>query len=524
MKTNSKPLLIRLSQNRLFPAAVGLVMITGSLVVFRPLVERLTYESAHTDVRLCGEFQELAELAKRSNKMVGTVLEEFKSDGLTTVALFPQVSEEVSDQGFSRSAMDDIIAAGLELLVRPYNPLFLDEQTFRTRLLTRDMPDAASLFLTAGDEAYGYPHHLSLTASLLNQRALRTAWLEFGGQRAGKTLARLSGQSPVRTHSVDVKELAEIPDRETIIHRLFRAVRERSVRMLYVHLLPEHGLTGNRAYIRRLKTGLTQRGYALRATVPPSFTTYLNMPDAMRNGIALIIGWLIPVAAIITGLFILRHTASPYAWIFSFFAVNLVTITGGLCIAGTLAAPQYLQGLQMFRGVKLTMLVPLILLALLCIDRRQCYEQLHRPVLWKEVLVLGVFGFMVLIMLARSGNSGLFYFPHGVESSLRDLLERLLIFRPRTKEFLIGQPLLLFVMWYIQQNRRDCVESITGFVCIGIIVSSIGQISIINTFLHIHTPVVISLIRTAHGLWIGVILGLIAIAAWSAGRTWYERH
>jgi hypothetical protein len=39
----------------------------------------------------------------------------------------------------------------------------------------------------------------------------------------------------------------------------------------------------------------------------------------------------------------------------------------------------------------------------------------------------------------------------------------------------------------------------------------IGQLNIINSFAHIYTPLLISLLRTVHGLWIGLLLGLAAV-------------
>ena len=39
----------------------------------------------------------------------------------------------------------------------------------------------------------------------------------------------------------------------------------------------------------------------------------------------------------------------------------------------------------------------------------------------------------------------------------------------------------------------------------------VGQVSLINTFLHAHTPVVVSLIRTLYGIVLGGCIG------WAAG-------
>ena len=41
---------------------------------------------------------------------------------------------------------------------------------------------------------------------------------------------------------------------------------------------------------------------------------------------------------------------------------------------------------------------------------------------------------------------------------------------------------------------------------------AIGQVDVLNTFCHAHTPVLLSLLRVVNGLWLGVIAGVIAIA------------
>ncbi|MMZ62913.1 hypothetical protein D1872_251410 [compost metagenome] len=46
------------------------------------------------------------------------------------------------------------------------------------------------------------------------------------------------------------------------------------------------------------------------------------------------------------------------------------------------------------------------------------------------------------------------------------------------------------------------------------IVAVMGQLSMVDTFAHIHTPAVLSLIRGLLGLGLGLLVGLIAILIW----------
>jgi hypothetical protein len=94
-------------------------------------------------------------------------------------------------------------------------------------------------------------------------------------------------------------------------------------------------------------------------------------------------------------------------------------------------------------------------------------------------------------MLARSGNfSAEWMHP---DNGLRSMLENILTIRPRTKELLLGQPLL-----YLGFAFGSPLLTLLGFV---------GQISIVNTFMHAHSPVTVSLLRTIYGQVLGLVAG-----------------
>ncbi len=70
--------------------------------------------------------------------------------------------------------------------------------------------------------------------------------------------------------------------------------------------------------------------------------------------------------------------------------------------------------------------------------------------------------------------------------------------RPRFKEFLFGHPFLfLLPVIYKYFNYK-----LLGFFAV--IMATIGQITIANSFSHLHTPLLISLIRTWHGYWLAL--------------------
>jgi hypothetical protein len=48
------------------------------------------------------------------------------------------------------------------------------------------------------------------------------------------------------------------------------------------------------------------------------------------------------------------------------------------------------------------------------------------------------------------------------------------------------------------------------------VLAAMGQISLVNTFCHLHTPLSVSFLRLFHGLWIGALVGIAVIAVWRA--------
>lgn len=56
-----------------------------------------------------------------------------------------------------------------------------------------------------------------------------------------------------------------------------------------------------------------------------------------------------------------------------------------------------------------------------------------------------------------------------------------------------------------------------------LLIASIGQVSLVNTFAHIHTPIFISVLRTLNGLWIGIVIGLIFIVGWTMVMKVYQK-
>jgi hypothetical protein len=169
-----------------------------------------------------------------------------------------------------------------------------------------------------------------------------------------------------------------------------------------------------------------------------------------------------------------------------------------LLVAACLSAPDFTLGLSSFRGVKAALLLPLIGAFLSLYSKEDLLAFWRRPLTVGAAAILSFAALAALVYLLRSGHDT----PvgaSGLELRLRDILESLLVARPRFKEFAVGWP----IFWwgaYLASKGRDA----RPFLLVGFIAS----LSIVNTFCHAHVPLSLSLLRTFHGFWLGSVLGL----------------
>jgi|GEM_PF-3414236 len=198
----------------------------------------------------------------------------------------------------------------------------------------------------------------------------------------------------------------------------------------------------------------------------------------------------------------------------AFFGINLV---GGILVAATLGDITHILEFVYFRGVKLAFLAPLALTALtyLVIGRQgnplvvlrslvaDGLALLKVTVKYRELLLLGLLGLAGLYYIQRSGN-----FPtvpiSQLELDMRAALERLLLARPRTKEFLIAYPALVVSVAFLVAKLRQWVPLL-------ILAAVTGGVSIINSFEHLRTQWALSLLRGINGLWLGLVIGAVAL-------------
>ncbi|WP_053983274.1 DUF5693 family protein [Niameybacter massiliensis] len=190
--------------------------------------------------------------------------------------------------------------------------------------------------------------------------------------------------------------------------------------------------------------------------------------------------------------------------ILAFIKCSVISFGGALTIIGVLSRTSFGLGINVFAGVKAAMLLPIVLVLLIAYyERHGLSYQYYKDLLSNKVtyLALGIMAVGAVVLLvytSRTGNTGSI---SPLELAFRQFLDTTLGVRPRTKEFLIGHPLMLVLLYYGYKDKYIPL----------LVLGAIGQISLVNTYAHIHTPVLISLIRMGYGLIFGIVIGLIFI-------------
>ncbi|HEY8450303.1 MAG TPA: DUF5693 family protein [Bacillota bacterium] len=194
------------------------------------------------------------------------------------------------------------------------------------------------------------------------------------------------------------------------------------------------------------------------------------------------------------------------------------TVAGGLAVQALLGDELHTAQLLQFRGVKAALVVPALWLLIAQMgDRSAALHWLRngvrQPVRFGQLLLLAVGAGVVGLVVLRAGNFPIIPVP-AFELEARAWLDAVLGVRPRTKEFLFGHPLLLLALaWAASHGDEPAGTEAAGRPWRWLLpLAAIGQASVMNTFAHLHTPLVVSLVRTWNGLWLGALLGLVGWA------------
>ncbi len=500
---------------------------------------------------------------------------DFRSLSPTTIRATPV--------GLNPDQCATIKKAGLAIVARMANPPGVSSNYVRQTLdWAHEL--GATIFLPMGDQVLGRREALKDMTDELEKLGMLYASPEFSKLGGDENVLQMVPASVVRLHSAQAAELDKLRPDEAV-ERYSLAARERGMRVLLVRPLSFAAPTPLASlddFIRRIDKDCTNQGLERGTAHPfedPKVPTWLFLliglsivPTVYFVGATFVrnrslqIGVLV-LATAIGGLAVTHHgrpytallaaIAFPIAafivldsmkppakdpWlstIILFVVVSLVSVVGGLAVAGLLNELPYFIRAAQFEGVKLAVFLPIAVVAIYFLMRGTDLKAAFKnPMTWASALVAILILAALAFMSSRTGNDN----PAGVsdlELKMRFLLDQILLVRPRTKEFMVGHPLLVIGIGMLLAGRRRREEvspegpeppalSSSGAQAIAargggltaalfLAGGAIGQTDVVNTMCHIHTPVVLSLMRVGVGMVAGCIIGL---AVWAVAKRW----
>ncbi len=493
-----------------------------------------------------------------------------RTAGVLEVAGFRDDLEE-APLGYMPDDLQKYIRLGLRPVLRLRNYPGLTAEGLQTKVARLARLGRGYTVVFDKTEVLGYEKLLDETAAALRSAGYVYGRIEVFSarrkQRGEDRLAQLIRPDVIRLFSLTAEELLVLTPASTR-DKFVRAARERNIRILYIRpILPTAGIVGTEAnltFLDDLTRDLTATRLALHpgparaladshvrlrlllgavlgalaamvlaldllgravgirmsprlagslvgAGLVVSAVMLIAGPDVLwRKLLALGTASTVPVLAVAAAL--PRSRGRPAAAALgALWVASAVSVAGGLLVAALLSGWEFMMAADSFLGVKVAHLIPVVLVGvvLAALERppqhwrdgvAQIWAWSSRPLLVRYAIAAMVIGVAAVILLARSGNFGL-PLP-AFEERLRTLAEDLLVARPRTKEYLIGHPALLLAAGAAAMRWRMWVVPLAA-------VGAIGQAGIINSFSHIHTPLIYSAWRTANALVLGSVLGLI---------------
>nr|WP_285855394.1 DUF5693 family protein [Paenibacillus cellulositrophicus] len=421
-------------------------------------------------------------------------------------------------------------------------------------------------------------------ANLLNQYGIGIAAIENlkQPQKGLSKLAYDTDYNVARLYSLSDRDAAALSP-ETIADRFALATKDRNIRMLYINVAPSRNMTKATITdsVDNIVKTLQEPGNAIKQMENNGFKMgqagafhiydsagqrYFKMVVVLGGVafVALLVSYFIPALTLIAfvlgligsaGLYVLKPTLFEQA-LALLVAISAPTIAVLLAVrklnemnaanAGLTPGRRFAHAvviyiktaiislsaipfviallnnityslvLNQFRGVSLLHLAPIGLIAIYVVLYRggkplqQIGKLFRTPITLTWVVAAGVIGVLGLYYLSRTGNGGSV---SSIEMTLRTVLENTFHVRPRNKELVAHALFLLGI--FVSLRYRNVVYLM--------IFAVIGQLSMVDTFAHIHSPMKISFVRDLLGLGLGFIFGLIAIGVWQVLEGCWKR-
>lgn len=430
----------------------------------------------------------------------------------------------------------------------------------------RAMP-SISLLMFNDKQVPGYPDEMDILQEvLLDEEGLPYAPLttiEFNDQKGLVGLATEFEKKVVRLHTISNPEMSRFEGEGTredlekgLVQALDRwelAADERNIRCFLVRFFdidkPYETYAFNLDYLESLAQGLEAKGYDVTSEAPLLDPVEVPLGVTALVGLGVVAGLVILMVSLgMPRLGLLGGGAGSLAWLglllvmpamglklmalaavivfptlscilfldkekvalgpalVRFLAMCGLSFLGAVLMVGLLSETSFMLKLDQFVGVKLAHAIPVLAVPFILYIGKSPQPKAALQSLWRKTidyrwaLIFAVLGIALVIYLGRTGNESTQV--TDFELAFRQFLADTLLVRPRSKEFLIGYPAaLLFLTTFARQRGA-------WFMTLPVV---IGQVSLVNTYAHIHTPLAASLLRTANGLWLGILIGILVV-------------
>lgn len=459
--------------------------------------------------------------------------------------------------GFDREAIQQMADMGFATVPQLRSWDYATDQSLRQVADdVKSMPNLA--YLLFNDKAVpGYPDSIRTFADLLKdtngQTLVSIGSIEFSEQNGLNTLGVLLNKDLVRLHTISNGEMSKFTV-NSAVDRWLLAARERNMRCLLVRFFdisaPAVSLQNNLDYLETLQNELLAAGFHLDQAYEKPDSIHVANWMLYLIGFGVAAGLMLLLAEMrlpklgIVGMVIaaicwvgLLHVSPimakklmslasviifptlsclimmkpgrksvPQA-VLSLLVMCGLSYIGAVLMVGMMADVLFMLKLDQFSGVKIAHVIPIVVVpfVLFIWNTEKPYATiqalLKKTLDYKWTALFAIIGIAGLIYISRTGNTTAEL--SSGEAWMRSFLNSVLGVRPRTKEFLIGYPFALLLFWLGATNRK----------WIFTIPAVIGQVSLVNTYAHIHTALLISVQRSAEGLVIGIVIGLLLIFA-----------
>jgi|GEM_PF-420218 len=488
--------------------------------------------------------------------------------------------------GFDDKVLKQLKSQGFNIILRPgsstgSNTQYLNEYE-------RAVSDyGVKCIIFAGNDLSGAPNRLDWIENLVKKHQLNigiieaTTQLQYVTQKGLDEVMKATGYPINRVYSTTNDEFVQNIDER--YYRWVRGVIDRGIRILYVvpfkdqKLSYSTNLNNTLEMIDKFHQTISTKGYSIDkplnllsgAMTTPIHRTAVSLSLLLAGTLYLlylfrlrlkpiwlaawiVLGTLICIAgnlftahdfsrlyalaaavlypsfsSLLLLMYLQNNREKPYlAQLLISLAIILgVNGLGMYTVVTSLADIRFIMNVEIFSGVKLAFISPLLLFFLNYVSsmvgfadfRDNAIKFLMEKPNYLVILLLMVGAAAFYYYLGRSGNAVVTV--SSLEIKMREVLEGIFLARPRFKELLIGYPALFVMIYLYRKFRYDLILLVFG---LGVMM---GSISMVNSFCHVFTAVMISMNRTLAGLITGTAVGLAALVAvyalfWVESRLW----